>query len=63
MNFGPGKHTRLVKEGLVLQSLLRVCVWVSGGWEGGRDAISEKVATSREVDSREAKDRAGLNQA
>lgn len=33
MNINPTKHTRLVKEALVLQGRLGVCVLAWGGWE------------------------------
>lgn len=47
----PVKHTRLVKEELVLQRMLEVCVLVSR--VKGRSAIPEEVAISEEVDTAE----------
>lgn len=47
----PVKHTRLVKEELVLQRMLEVCVLVSR--VKGRSAIPEEAAISEEVDTAE----------
>lgn len=60
MNIDPVKHTRLEKEELVLQSLLRVCVWVWGAREGGMQS-QKRWQLLEKWTGREAKD--GLNQA
>ena len=58
MTVDPAEHTRVVKEELVFQRMLRLHVLVRGR-QGERGVIPEKVATPGEVDTAE-KPKTGL---